>query len=64
MQKKGKWIDDATKDAHGQFAYKAKKRGMTTRQFVKRVLANSGKYDKKTVKQAQLAETLMAMHHS
>jgi hypothetical protein len=56
-----KWIDDATKNAHGQFAAKAKERGMTTRQIAAAVLRNPGKYDAKTRKQAGLAHTLMAM---
>lgn len=58
---KDDWVDEATENAHGQFRAKAKKRGLSTRAMVSRVLANPSKYDKKTVKQAQLAKTLMAM---
>lgn len=56
------WIAGATKDAHGQFADKARKRGMTTRQFAQAVMRNPGKYDAHTRKQAGLAHTLMKMH--
>lgn len=54
-----KWIAEATEGAHGQFAAKAKKRGMSTKAFAQQVLRNPGKYDAKTRKQAGLAHTLM-----
>ena len=53
-----KWIASATKNAHGQFAAKAKKAGESTAEF-----AREHEHDKgKTGKQARLAETLMSMH--
>lgn len=56
-----KWIAEATENAHGQFAAKAKKRGMSTRAFAQAVLRSPGKYDALTRKQAGLAHTLMSM---
>lgn len=56
-----KWIAGATKNAHGQFSAKAKKRNMSTREFAHMVLAHPEKYDERTRKQANLARTLMGM---
>lgn len=54
-----KWIANATKNAHGQFAAKAKAAGESTTEY-----AREHEHDKgKTGKQARLAETLMSMHH-
>ena len=53
-----KWIDKATKNAHGQFREKARKAGMTTRAFAEKHKGDSGKLGK----QARLALTLMGMH--
>lgn len=52
-----KWIDDATKHAHGQFREKARKAGMTTRAYAEKMKGAGGK----TGKQARLALTLMGM---
>lgn len=57
--KKGKWIAGATKNAHGQFAAKAKAAGMSTREYAAKEANAPGKLGK----QARLAETLMGMHH-
>ena len=51
------WIAGATKNAHGQFAAKAKAAGMTTRQYARKMKNTSGK----TGKQARLALTLMGL---
>lgn len=51
------WIDDATEDAHGQFAAKARAAGMTTRAYAEVHKADKGKLGK----QARLALTLMGM---
>lgn len=52
-----KWIAEATKNAHGQFAAKAKRAGMTTRQYAQKHKGDTGT----TGKQARLALTLMGM---
>jgi hypothetical protein len=52
-----KWIQKAVKRP-GAFTAKAKKRKMSTAQFAARVSANPEKYDKTTVRQANLAKTL------
>lgn len=54
-----KWIAGATKNAHGQFAAKAKAAGKSTAEFAREHEHDSGE----TGKQARLAETLMGMHH-
>lgn len=54
-----RWIAGAVKNAHGQFAAKAKKAGMSTAAFAKKEEGAPGKLGK----QARLAETLMGMHH-
>lgn len=50
-----KWIANATSNAHGQFAAKAKKAGMSTAAYAKKEAHAPGKLGK----QARLAETLM-----
>jgi hypothetical protein len=61
MAKDKKWIQKAIKRP-GAFSAKAKNRGMTTKQLVRAVKRNPKKYDSTTVKQANLASTLMNMH--
>jgi hypothetical protein len=58
MAEGGKWIQEATKEHPGVFSKKAKEAGMSTAEFAAKVTANPDKYDKKTVKQANLAKTL------
>lgn len=53
-----KWIDSATKNAHGQFREKARKAGMTTRAFAEKHKDSPGKLGK----QSRLALTPMGMH--
>jgi len=52
-----KWIQEAIKRP-GAFTKKAKKRGMSTKEFAAQVSSNPERYDKRTVKQANLAKTL------
>jgi hypothetical protein len=54
----GNWIDSATAHAHGQFARKAAKAGMTTRAYAEKHKDAPGKLGE----QARLALTLMGMH--
>jgi len=61
MAKDKKWIQKAIKRP-GAFSKKAKDRGKTTKQFVRDVQRNPKKYDSTTVKQANLANTLINMH--
>ena len=56
-----KWIQEATKEHPGVFAKKAEKAGMSTSAFAAHVKANPDKHDEKTVKQANLASTLMKL---
>jgi hypothetical protein len=58
MAEGGKWIQEATKEHPGVFSKKAKEAGMSTAEFAAKVTANPDQYDKKTVKQANLAKTL------
>lgn len=55
------WIEDATKEHPGAFARKAEKAGMSTSKFAAHVKSNPDKHDEKTVKQANLASTLMKL---
>lgn len=55
-----KWIQKAIKRP-GAFRAKAKKAGMSTQAFARKVLANKDRYDKRTVRQAALAVTLSKM---
>lgn len=59
MAEKKEWIDEATENAHGQFAAEAKRRGISTKQFAKMVVKNPGKYSPMMRKRASLALTLM-----
>jgi hypothetical protein len=52
-----KWIQEAIKRP-GAFTKKAEKRGMSTKEFAAQVSSNPERYDKRTVKQANLAKTL------
>ena len=61
MAEDKKWIQKAIKRP-GAFSRKAKDRGKTTKQFVRDVQRNPKKYDSTTVKQANLANTLINMH--
>jgi hypothetical protein len=58
MAKDGKWIQEAVSEHPGAFSKKAKEAGMTTAEFAAKVTANPDEYDKRTVKQANLAKTL------
>ena len=58
MAEDKKWIQEATSEHPGVFSKKAKEAGMSTADFAAEVIANPDKYDKKTVKQANLAKTL------
>ncbi len=58
-KKSGNFIADMTKNAHGQFAAKAKRAGMSTAAYAKAEASAPGKLGK----QARAAETLMGMHH-
>lgn len=56
------FIADATKNSHGQFKAKAKKAGMSTAAFAAHVKSNPKAHSRVTVKQAQLAATLMGLN--
>jgi len=56
-KKDKKWIQKAIKRP-GAFTAKAKKRNMSSAKFAAKVSANPEKYDKTTVRQANLAKTL------
>lgn len=53
------WIGKATKNAHGQFAAKAKAAGKTTRQYANAKAGAPGKLGQ----EARLAKTLMGLPH-
>jgi hypothetical protein len=53
------WIDKA-EIKKGVFTKKAKNKGITTAQLQENVLADPEKYDKSTVKQANLRKTLVS----
>ena len=55
------WIKDEIKRP-GAFTKKAEERGMETQAFAQQVKANPGRYDERTVRQANLAVTLSKMH--
>lgn len=59
MAAKKKWIAAATKNAHGQFAAKAKAAGKSTAEYAAEKASAPGLLGK----QARLAETLMGMRH-
>ena len=54
------WISGATSKPGG-FIEKVKKEGVTPAQLQEMVLSNPSKYDEKTVKQARLRKTLVAI---
>jgi hypothetical protein len=54
------WLSKATAKPGG-FIEKAKKEGVTPAQLQEMVLSNPEKYDEKTVKQARLRKTLVAI---
>lgn len=58
MAEDKKWIQEAVGKNPGAFSKKAKDAGMSTSEYASRVSANPEKYDKRTVKQANLAKTL------
>jgi hypothetical protein len=60
-KKDKKWIQ-GTEMKEGAFTAKAKKRRITTAQLQENVLSDPDKYDKKTVKQANLRKTLVGLH--
>ena len=53
-----KWIQEAVSEHPGAFSKKAKEAGMSTSAYAAKVTANPDEYDKKSVKQANLAKTL------
>jgi hypothetical protein len=55
----GKWMQSATKNAHGQFAAKAKAAGKSTKEFAEEHKHSKGKLGK----QARLALALMESNH-
>jgi hypothetical protein len=58
MAQDGKWIQEATSEHRGAFSKKAKEAGMGTAEYAEKVTSNPEEYDKRTVKQANLAKTL------
>jgi len=56
-----KWIQGMDMK-EGAFTAKAKSRGISSAQLQENVLSNPDKYDKKTVKQANLRKTLVGLH--
>lgn len=58
MAEEKKWIQEAVSEHPGAFSKKAKEAGMSTSAYAAKVTANPDEYDKKTVKQANLAKTL------
>ena len=61
-KKEKKWIQGAD-IKEGVFTAKAKRKGITSAQLQENVLANPEKYDKRTVKQANLRKTLVGLHN-
>jgi hypothetical protein len=55
------WIQDAV-EKPGAFTQKANERGLSPAEFQNNVLKRPDKYDEKTVKQARLRQTLVAIH--
>jgi hypothetical protein len=53
----GKFIQESIKRP-GAFSKKAEEAGMSTAEYTAKVTANPEEYDKRTVKQANLAKTL------
>lgn len=61
MEHDGKWMKEAFKNSHGQFAARAKNAGMTTTAYARHVLAHKDRYSMHVQRQAQLAKTGMRM---
>ncbi len=59
-----KWIQSATSKGKGAFSAKAKKAGMSTSAYAKKVLKKGNKSSFKTKKQANLAQTLSKLRPS
>jgi hypothetical protein len=59
-KKTDKWIGDAV-EKPGAFTRKAEKKGLSPAELQERVLKNPDKYDERTVKQARLRKTLVAI---
>jgi hypothetical protein len=59
-KKPNEWIDKA-EIKKGAFTKKANNKGITTAQLQENVLADPEKYDKSTVKQANLRKTLVSL---
>ena len=55
------WIKGVTSEHPGAFGRKAKEKGMSSAEYAAEVTANPEKHDPKTVKQANLAKTLMKL---
>lgn len=53
-----KWIQEATKNAHGQFRAKAKAAGKSTAAYAREVTKPGSGASTKTKRQANLAKTL------
>ena len=60
-KKTKKWIQGMDMK-EGAFTAEAKKKGITSAQLQENVLADPGKYDERTVKQARLRKTLVGLH--
>ncbi len=60
-KKDKKWIQSADMDK-GAFTAKAESRGLTPAQLQKKVLSNPGKFDTRTVKQAQMRKNLVGIN--
>jgi len=58
MAEDEKWIQEAASKHPGAFSKKAKEAGVSTSAYASQVTSNPEEYDKKTVKQANLAKTL------
>lgn len=56
-----KWIQNVDM-RRGAFRKEAEKRGLTTREFAKRVLDNPNRYSPTLVRRARLALTLMKLN--
>lgn len=52
-----KWMQKAFANSHGQFKAKAKKAGMSTSAYAKKVTKKGSKASTKTKRQANLAKT-------
>jgi len=63
MAEGGKWIQEAVSEHPGAFSKKAKEHGMSTAEFAETVTKNPDEYDKRTVKQANLAKTLTKLRN-